>query len=169
MVLDAIKRRRSIRKYASKAVPEALLNELIEAARLAPSARNRQPWKFVFVQNSDLRSQLMEASMNQHFVGEAPVIIAACATQTGRVMTNGVPSYPVDLSIALDHIALQAVELGLGTCWIGAFEQEKIKTILHIPDHVTVVCLMTLGYPEEIPSPTGRKSFQEIVCYNEYS
>lgn len=166
MVLEAIKKRKSVRRYLDKKIPEDILKEIMEAARLAPSASNRQPWKLVVVQDKKLRQQLMQASRNQSFVGEASVVIAGCATNINHIMPNGVHSYPVDLAIALDHISLQAVELGLGTCWIGAFNQEKVKEILHITDDVTVVCLMTLGYPAGDGFKSSRKPLDEIVCYN---
>jgi len=166
MVLEAIKKRKSVRGYLDKKIPEDILKEIMEAARLAPSASNRQPWKLVVVQDKKLRQQLMQASRNQSFVGEASVVIAGCATNINHIMPNGVHSYPVDLAIALDHVSLQAVELGLGTCWIGAFNQEKVKEILHITDDVTVVCLMTLGYPAGDGFKSSRKPLDEIVCYN---
>lgn len=166
MVLEAIKKRKSVRHYLDKEIPEDVLREVLEAARLAPSASNRQNWKFVLVQDKELRQQLIQASRRQRFVGEAPVVIAGCATNTHHIMPNGVPSYPVDLSIALDHVSLQAADLGLGTCWIGAFEQEGVKEILHIPEKVTIVCLMTLGYPAGRGFKSDRKPLEEIICYN---
>jgi len=166
MVLEAIKKRKSVRGYLEKKIPEDFLLEIMEAARLAPSASNRQPWKLVFVKDKKLRQQLIPASRNQSFIGEASVVIAGCATNINHIMPNGVHSYPVDLAIALDHISLQAAELGLGTCWIGAFNQEKVKKILHITDNVTVVCLMTLGYPAGDGFKSSRKPLEEIICYN---
>ncbi len=168
MVLEAIKKRKSIRNYLNKEIPEDVLGEILEAARLAPSASNRQPWKFVVVQDKELRQQLMQISRNQRFVGEASVVIAGCATNVNHIMPNGVHSYPVDLAIALDHISLQAAESGLGTCWIGAFDQEKVKEILHIPKNVIIVCLMTLGYPAGYGFRSGRKPLEDIICYNNY-
>jgi len=166
MILEAIKKRKSVRRYLDKKIPEDILKEIMEAARLAPSASNRQPWKLVVVQDKKLRQQLMQASRNQSFVGEASVVIAGCAINVNHIMPNGIHSYPVDLAILLDHISLQAAELGLGTCWIGAFNQEKVKEILHITDDVTVVCLMTLGYPAGDGFKSSRKPLDEIVCYN---
>lgn len=170
MVLEAIQKRKSIRSYLDKEIPQDVLLEVLEAARKAPSASNRQPWKFIIVQDKELKQQIMQASMLrnnlQPFIAEASVIIAGCATNISHIMPNGVYSYPVDLAIALDHISLQAADLGLGTCWIGAFDQEKVKKILHIPDNVKVVCLMTLGYPAKQVSEKRRKSLEEIICYN---
>ena len=168
MVIEAIKKRKSIRTYLEKEISEVVLKEILEAARLAPSASNRQPWKFVVIQNKELRKKLMLASRNQIFVAEAPAVIAGCATNISHVMPNGVPSYPVDIAIALEHISLQAAELGLGTCWIGAFDQKKVKEILHIPKEIMIVCLMTLGYPAKDSFKSTRKPLEDIICYNEY-
>ena len=168
MVIEAIKKRRSVRDYREMEIPENILREIMEAGRLAPSARNQQAWKFVIVQDENIKEKIMEACRNRSFVRQAPVVIAGCATNTSHIMPNHVPSYPVDLAIALDHISLQAAELGLGSCWIGGFEQEKVKEILHIPENVTVVCLMTLGYPIEEGFRGGRKPLDDIICYNYY-
>jgi len=172
MILEAIKRRKSVRSYLDREIPEDILLEVLEAARLSPSASNRQHRKFVIVQDKELKQKIMEASMlhdrMQPFISEAAVIIAGCATKITHIMPNEVYSYPVDMAIALDHISLQAAELGLGTCWIGAFNQDKVKKILHIPDAVKIVCLMTLGYPAEKANERGRKSLEEIICYNHY-
>ncbi len=173
MALEEIKNRRSVRSYLDKEIPEEVLHKVLEAARLAPSASNRQPWKFVIVQDRNLRKRVMEASLlynrTQPFIAEASAIIAGCATNTSHIMPNGMHSYPIDLTIALDHISLQAVKEGLGTCWIGAYDQDKIREILHIPGDVTVVCLMTLGYPADTGAKSSRKSLEEIICYNYYS
>lgn len=119
-VKEAIRRRESVRAYLEKPVPEEKLRNVLEAARLAPSANNRQPIKLVVVKDSKKRSELAQAADYQSFVGEAAVVIAAVATNTEHVMACGVPSYPVDIAIAVDHMTLAAVAEGLGTCWIGA-------------------------------------------------
>lgn len=165
---EAIKRRQSIRSYLDKSVPEEKLRNVLEAARLAPSASNRQPWKFIVVREKRRRQQLGEAANNQTFVGEAPVIIVAVATRPEHVMSCGVPSYPVDLAIAVDHMTLAAVDEGLGTCWIGAFSQEKVKEILKIPDRYQVVTLFPLGFPKEVRKTKVREPLQEIVCYETF-
>jgi nitroreductase len=172
MVLEAIVKRKSIRRYQQKDIPEDVLQEIFEAARLAPSASNRQPWKFVIVQDKELKEEVMKASLLHHrvqpFIAEASAVIAGCATDVSHIMPNGVPSHHVDLSIALEHISLQAAELGLGTCWIGAFNQEKVKDILKIPEKAAIVCLMTLGYPIDNSRRRSRKSLEDIICYNYY-
>ncbi len=165
---EVIKKRQSIRSYLDKPVPEEKLRSVLEAARLAPSASNRQPWKFIVVREKGRRQQLGEAANSQTFVGEAPVVIAAVATRPEHVMSCGVPSYPVDLAIAVDHITLAAVDEGLGTCWIGAFSQEKVREILKIPDRYRVVTLFPLGFPKEERKTKIREPLQEIVCYETF-
>jgi nitroreductase len=169
MVLEAIKKRQSVRSYLDKEIPEDVLQQVLEAGRLAPSANNKQHWKFIVVKDEDLRKKLIPACKNQKFLGEAQVVIAGCATNPDYVMTCGEHSYSIDLAIALDHMSLEAASLGLGTCWIGAFYQDQVKEILGVPKGVRIVNLLTLGYPKELGVRRGRKPLSEIVCYDKYS
>ncbi|MCX6659961.1 MAG: nitroreductase family protein [Candidatus Bathyarchaeota archaeon] len=168
-VLDAVKSRKSIRKYLDRPVEDSKLNTVLEAGRLAPSASNRQEWRFVIVRESGTRKRLAEAAGGQTFVGEAPVVVVACAKTDGRVMRCGQLSYPIDVAIALDHMTLAAVELGLGTCWIGLFEETRVKEILGIPEDIRVVQLMPLGYPvDPTPVEKSRLPFDMIVKYDHW-
>ncbi len=164
-VFDAISARYSVRRYEDRVVEPEKLERIMEAARLAPSASNRQEWRFVVARDHDRRQQLMEAASNQEFVGEAPVVIVACAKTDGHVMRCGQLCYTIDVAIALEHIALQAVEEGLGTCWIGSFDEVAVKELLGIPatDDVRVVELMTLGYPADGPNEKSRLQMSDIV------
>jgi len=146
-IFEAIKKRRSVRSFLDKPIEDEKLTAVLEAGRLAPSAGNRQECRFVVVEDRDVRRRIAVAANGQSFVGEAPVVIVACAVTNGHVMSCGQPCYPIDVAIALDHISLAAVELGLGTCWIGAFNEGKVKEILGIPEEVRVVELMPIGYP----------------------
>jgi len=112
---------------------------------------------------------LAQAANNQAFVGQAPIIIVAVALMPERIMTCGVPSYAVDLAIAMEHIVLAAVDEGLGTCWIGAFSQENVKRILGIPDKYKVVTVMPMGYPVGETAARPRKPVEEIVCYGKFA
>jgi nitroreductase len=168
-VEKAIRDRRSVRAYENKDIPREVLLKIIEAARLAPSANNRQPWKFVVVRDSGKRAALAKAAKEQQFVAEAPVVIAAVALEPERVMTCGVPTYAVDLAIAVDHMTLAAVEQGVGSCWLGAFYQEDVKSLLEIPDEYKVVALLTLGYPRDQARFKNRKPLEEILCYESWS
>jgi len=165
---EAIRKRHSVRDYEDKSIPEDKLNRVLEAARLAPSANNRQPWKFVVVKDRQRRQELARAADGQTFIGEAPVVIAAVATNTEHVMPCGVPSYAVDLAIAVDHMTLAAADEGLGTCWIGAFSQERAKEILGIPAPYRVVTLFPLGFPRREREMKVRKALEEIVCYETF-
>lgn len=169
-VLDVIQKRRSVRKYKEDPIPEKALMRVLEAARLAPSGKNFQPWKFIIVKDKALKEKLAQASAGQFFMAEAPIIIVGCGfpdncyARMGRYMK----SWSVDVTIALEHLILQAQEEGLGTCWIGSFEEEEVKAILNIPENVKVLALTPLGYPEEIPRFRGRKSLDEIISYDRY-
>jgi len=168
-VYEAIEKRRSIRAYQDRPVEQEKLDRILEAARLAPSASNRQEWRFVVVRDPETRNRLMKAASNQPFVAQAPVVIACCAQTDSHVMRCGQLCYPIDVAIAIDHITLAAVEEGLGTCWIGAFSEAEAKEILGIPEHIRVVELLTLGYPAEQPGPRRRKPLEEIVCYERWT
>jgi len=167
-VLEAIQQRYSVRQYRPQPVEPEKLERILEAARLAPSAGNRQEWRFVVVTDDQARQQLMEAASGQPFVGQAPVVIAACAETDEQVMPCGQPSYPIDVAIALEHIALQATEEGLGTCWVGAFDEAAVKEVLDIPPAIRVVQLMPLGYPADQPKPKQRLALDEIVFHEKW-
>ena len=165
---EVIEKRESIRDYEGKPIPQDKLLRVLEAARLAPSGSNRQPWKFVVVKDRQTRQKLAQAAEGQTFVGKAPVVIAAVATMPELVMICGVSEYPVDLAIAVDHLTLAAVDEGLGTCWIGAFSQEKVRDILKIPKSCRTVALLPLGFPKQPGRPKVRKSLDEIICYETF-
>ena len=167
-VLEAIQQRYSVRQYRPQPVESEKLERVLEAARLAPSAGNRQEWRFVVVTDDQTRQQMMEAASGQAFVGQAPVVIAACAETDERAMMCGQASYPIDVAIALEHIALQATEEGLGTCWVGAFDEAAVKQILDIPQAIRVVELMPLGYPADQPKPKQRLALDEIVFHEKW-
>ena len=168
-ITEAIRLRRSIRNYQDRPIEQEKLIRILEAGRLAPSARNLQDWKFIVVRDKEKRQKLSEAAMGQPHVARAPVVIAACATQTENVMTCGQYCYPIDLAIAVDHMSLAAMAEGLGTCWIGAFHEDKVKDILGVPEKIRVAIMMTLGYPAESPAARPRKKLEEIVAYDTWN
>jgi len=167
-VMEAIKERRSVRGYQKKPVEKEKLDAVLEAARLAPSASNRQEWRYVVATDEDIRKKLCEAASSQHFVAEAPVVIAACADTNNHVMKCRQPCYPIDVSISIDHLTLAAVEEGLGTCWIGSFDEDQVREILQIPREIRVVQLLTLGYPADKPKHKNRLSLDQIVHYERW-
>ena len=161
-VLEAIKGRRSIRQYKDQPIPEEALSTILEAARLAPSAGNRQEYRFVVVKDEKLRKDLVPACNNQSFVGQAPVVIVGCALNPKRRYAF------VDVAVAMDHMTLVAYSLGLGTCWIGAFSEDKVKELLGIPDEVSIVCLLPIGYPDKEGIMRTRKNVDELFAYNRW-
>jgi nitroreductase len=169
-VWDAIRKRKSVRGYESKPVEEKKLMKILEAARLAPSARNLQEWRFVVVRDEETRKKLIVAAKNQTFVGEAPVVIVCAAETDGYTMTCGQQSYPIDIAIAIDHMTLAAVEEGLGTCWIGAFYEDQVKKIIGIPNNMRVVQMLVLGYEKGGMTPVAksRKPMNEIVRWEKW-
>ncbi len=166
---EAIRTRRSIRAYEDKPLEDEKLQAVLEAARLAPSAKNDQDCKFLVVRDAATRAKLVDACKGQRFVAQASAVIAGCSLEPERTMSSGLRSGPIDLAIAIDHMTLRARELGLGTCWIGAFDQDQAKKILGIPEGVQIVQFMVLGYPSEDPKPRHRKPLDEIVCYEQWS
>lgn len=168
-VYEAIRLRKAVRSYQDRPVETEKLERVLDAARLAPSARNMQEWRFVVVSVRETREALRHAANNQAFVAEAPIVIAGCAVKSDHVMRCGQPSYPIDVAIATDHLILAAAAEGLGTCWIGAFEEAEVRRILRIPSDIRVVELLTLGYPADAsPVTKNRLPLREIVRYERW-
>ena len=170
-LMDIIEKRKSIRSYKPQEVSEEDLNYVLEAFRKAPSAKNLQPWKLIVVRDRKKIDDLAVACNNQTFLKQAPVLIVACALENKAYGKLGgyMNSFPVDIGIAMEHLILAATEKGLGTCWIGAFNEKLVKDVLDIPDNVRVVALTPLGYPAEEGRLRGRKSLSEVVCYDRYT
>ena len=161
----AIKDRRSIRAYLDTPVEEDKLELVLEAARLSPSAGNRQKWKFIVVRDLETRERLAKEA---DVLASAPIVIAACATEAESVMPCGQITGTVDTAIALSFMILQAHELGLGTCWLGSYNEVAVKDILRIPAQVRVVAMTPLGYPAQSPDARPRKAMSEIVSFDSY-
>ena len=166
-LLDTIRKRYSCRSYQERPIEQEKLDTLFEAARLAPSARNAQDWRFVVVTDKQTKHQVAETTNRPQVFEEAGVIIVACSN-SDYIMTCGQAIGPIDIAIALEHIALQATELGLATCWIGSFYPEKVRTILGIPDDIAIIELMTVGYPADSPKQPSREPMEKIVCYEKW-
>jgi nitroreductase len=168
-VFEAVRTRRSIRAYQDKPVEKEKLNQVLEAGRLSPSAVNLQPWHFISVTDKTARESLLSA-YNHHWFVNAPVIIVGCALPDEAWERQDREEYwKVDVAIAMQSMVLVARELGLGTCWIGAFKEESVKEALGIPREVRVVALTPLGYPAEQKGPVvDRKPLDEIVHYDRW-
>ncbi len=160
-VKDAIARRLSIRRYADSSIPPEHMEMLFRALQLAPSANNGQNWEFVFVGDSEIKRRLVKACSNQGFVGNCNYFIAGVADP-------GQKWHMVDITIALTNFTLQAADLGYGTCWIGAFDENRVKKILGVPEKKKVVICMTFGLPEGRHIARGRKAFEKFIFFNHY-
>lgn len=169
-VLEAIKSVKSVSKFKPDPVPEQKVQAVVNAARFAPSAENLQPWKFIVVTDEDTKRKLAGACTNAKHMVDAPLVVVACARLDEAVaMTGGyMNSYPVDLGMALAHVTVAASGEGLGTSWIFAFNEEKVKSLLKIPADARVVGLTPLGIPEAYEASPGRKHLSEILSYNAY-
>jgi len=167
-VMEAIRARYSCRAYLDRPIEKDKLDKILEAARLAPSAKNLQDWRFVVVTDKQTRGKLAEAANNQMFIADAGAVIVACSI-SDHVMRCGQPIAPIDVAIAIEHICLQAAELGLGTCWIGSFDPDKVRPILGIPAKVAIIELLALGYQAESRRQPTREPIERIVCFEKWS
>ena len=169
---EVIRTRRSIRSYKSDPISEDVLDRVLEAVRIAPSGSNRQPWKFIIVSNQGLREKLVDACGNQRFIGEAPVVVVACGydVKYNRGGYMGEMTFLVDVSIAFTHLILAARAEGLGTCWIGAFSNDKVKKLLDVPVDYDVVAVTPLGYPknEKFKDTNRRKQLTDITSHDRF-
>jgi nitroreductase len=161
-VLPEILQRRSIRSFNAEPVEKDQLERILEAGRLAPSAKNRQEWRFITIQKKEVRQKMMEAAFGQDYVGQAPVIIVVATTNIDYRMPNGQLSYPIDLAFASSHIVLQAVHEGLGTCCVSTFDEQEVRDLLTVPFSMRVVLLILLGHYDVLPEPSPRKSLKQI-------
>lgn len=165
-VLKAVKERRSIREFLPKKVPSPLVSALTEALIWAPSAGNLQARRFYFVFNRKMRQRLAAAALNQAFIAEAPLAIIACTDSTigSRYGARGVGLYSVqDVSASLMGMMLVAHEEGLGTVWVGSFDEETVSEILHLPGTLRPVAIVPVGFPRHVPAAPARVSIDEAV------
>jgi len=177
---DLIKHRKSVRDFLDRPVEREKIMMCLEAARLAPSECNSQPWKFIVVDDRQLKNKLCDAvfsgiySMNS-FCKMAPVIVVVISEKSkfiARVggVFRGTKYYLIDIGIACEHFVLQAEDLGLGTCWIGWFNEGAVKSVLNIPQHKKIDILIALGYydREKVRSEHGREPIDKIAAFNSY-
>jgi nitroreductase len=168
---EAIKGRRSIRAYKPQDVPKKIVEKLIEAASYAPSAGNIQPWKFVIARNPETKKNLAQAA-NQAFIEEASVVIVVCANEKRAEMGYGFRGKTLyciqDTAAATQNILLTAYSLGLGTCWIGAFNEDEAKEAVNAPEGVRPVAIVSVGYADETPSRRSRRFLSQIMHYETF-
>ncbi len=170
--LECIKTRRSIRSYRSDPVSNDAIKKILEAAIHAPSSGNVQDWEFVIVTDPDIKKNLYEASYNQEFVLQAPMIIVVCS-DLRRVENaygmRGVELYSIqNTAAAIQNLMLAAWDLGIGSCWIGAFNESKVKNILGLPEYVRPMALITLGYPAETPQKPNRWNLERFIHWERW-
>jgi len=169
---EVVKTRRSIRSFKEDVPPQAVIDRIMEAVRISPSGSNRQPWKFILVTDPGLRDEVAAACGNQRFVGEAPIVVVACGydIKYNRGGYMGEMSFMMDVSIAFTHLILAARAEGLGTCWIGSFDNDSVKGLLEVPDGWDVVAVTPLGYPKEdgFKETDRRKPMAEITSLNRF-
>ena len=167
---QVINTRRSVRDFSDQRIPQDVLQRVLDAARIAPSGSNRQPWRFVVVKDPKLRQSLVSACHQQLFIATAPVVIAACGRDIAfdRGDWMGEHALLVDVAIAMDHLILAARAEGLGTCWIGSFSDEQVKGILRVPQDWHAVALTPLGYPkgDAFVETTDRKPLAEVIHHD---
>lgn len=166
-VAQAIRTRCSCRNYLDCSVEPEKLLAVLEAARQAPSAKNLQDWRFVVVTDKRTKKDLAAAANNQTFLENAGAIIIAC-TISDHVMRCGQAVGPIDVAIALEHMCLQATDLGLATCWIGSFYPDRVRPLVAIPDHVAIIELLALGYPADAPKEHRREPLDRIACFEKW-
>jgi nitroreductase len=168
-LIEGLKTRRSIRSYSQKDVPDSLIEEIFNTVRWAPSAVNNQPWRFVVIKDTQRKNSLrgglrdMILSTSAHIL-DAPVVVVAWY-KPSLVLSKYQLS---DVSNAITYLLLAAHAKGLGTCWIGWFSENRVKKILNLPRRSKIVALVTMGYPNDIPSPKKRKTVQDIVFREKY-
>ncbi len=166
-VLDAIKGRRSIRAFERRDVSPEAVEELVDAARWAPSAGNIQPWEFIIIRKPETKRKLVEAAWNQSFIEEAPVVIVVCADEDSSSQGYGDRGKTLyclqDTAAAIQNVQLAAYSFGLGACWIGAFNEERVREILGVPRGMRTVAIIPVGYAAESPEPRRRRPISQII------
>jgi nitroreductase len=175
-VLDAIRSYRPCAQFQSRPVPPEKLKTILAAARLAPSQRNMQPWRFVVVRDDERKRLLAQASSRGKLIAEAPAVIVAFAVEEDIPVTIGgyISAYPLDVAVAVDHLQLAATAEGLGTQWLIEFNDEKVRAVLHVPEGIHPIAVIPIGFPAEANGSAapredgGRKSPDEIIAYDEY-
>jgi len=165
---ELVQKRYSVRAYRPVPVEEDRLHQVLEAARLAPSASNRQPFKIIVIRTAGRETELRRIYDKSWFV-QAPLIIAACGIPAQNWIRRDGKNYnDVDVTIAMDHLILAAASLGLGTCWIAAFDPAAAREVLRLPAGVEPIAFTPLGYPADTPRPKERKALSELVRYEHW-
>lgn len=169
--LECIKTRRSVRKFKKKEIEKEKLMKILEAAIYAPSSGNLQNWEFIIVRDEENKKLIAKAALNQNFIADASIIIIACSNDDKVIFygKRGKDLYAIEnVSAAIQNILLAANDLGIGSCWVGAFDEKEIKKILKIPENVRPIAIIPLGYPEKISETPVRRPISEVVFEEKY-
>ncbi|MEX2442331.1 MAG: nitroreductase family protein [Alkalispirochaeta sp.] len=167
-LLPEIATRRSIRQFADEPLSRDQIDRIITAGQRAPSAKNRQAWRFVAITQLDTRAHLQDACFGQEYVSQAPLVVALCTTNIDYRMPNGQLSYPVDLGIAAAFMMVQAEHEGLGTCPLTTFREDEVKSLLSVPYQMRVVMLLLVGKPAEEPELTSRLPLERLAGWGHW-
>jgi len=170
-IKDVIRARHSIRSFSDKEIPAKLIYEFIEYANLAPSAGNLQAREFIVVDDLEIKKRLCAAALDQEFIVEAPMSIVVCA-HLDRIAPYGKRGKELyclqEVAAAVEHILLLAVDYGLGTCWVGAFDENKVSEILNLPKYVRPVAIIPIGYPKGEIETTDRIQTSNLIHNNRW-
>jgi nitroreductase len=170
---EVIKSRRSIRKYQKQGLTKGQIDQLIDTAILAPSAGNAQSWAFIVAKEQKTKQALVKAAFNQKWLAEAPVVFVVCADEQRAEDSygqRGKTLYSIqDTSAAVENILLTACAMGLGGCWMGAFNEEEIRKVINAPAHMRPVALIPVGVPDESPKARPRRPASEVVFEESFS
>jgi nitroreductase len=167
-LMPEITNRQSIKDFQDKSIERDKVDRILEAGRLAPSAKNRQPWRFIVIENPDMKSKIQEASFGQEHVGKAGIIIALCSTNIDYRMPNGQLAHPIDITFAASFMMLQAEHEGLGSCVVTTFDEIEVKELLTVPYKMKVIMLLLVGYPGSRSIKELRKSVDRISAFNHW-
>lgn len=168
-VYEAVHCRRSVRSFKPDAIPQAVLDRVLDAARCAPSSMNLQPWKFILVAKPETKRELISHCPGQSFAEEAPLLVVACGLPTEGTIAGKISSSVADVAVALAYLSLTAADEGLGTCWISAFSEAPVKAALQVPEYAQVVAITPLGYPTDTTLRAKyRKPLEEVVSREKF-
>jgi len=176
---EVIEKRSSVRSFQQTTVDDIIIHKILESARQAPSWMNKQCWHFVVITDKSIIEDIARTGVINRWLKQAPVVIIACADPHKSGENNEIPYFTVDTAIAMEHLVLSATNHGLGTCWIGSFDEKKIKTLLEIPPRIRIIALTPLGYPQDsltlgergrkiLVRSTSRKSLNEIAHWEHW-
>jgi len=165
---ELMRHRYSVRAYKSDPIEPAKLNQILTAVQFAPTAANRQPFKLIIVKTEGIQASIRAIYDRDWFVS-APIIICACGIpEQGWVRADGKSYLDVDIAIVMDHLSLAAADLGLGTCWVAAFDVIAARDFLKLPTRIEPIILMSLGYPADLPGQKVRKPIEELIYYQDW-